>query len=109
MVIIALVMVIAVVTMARQMREMGGDFLLDSLLDVVSVNVKMLVIFLDVDDLDSGGGGSSASPSVQNAQLNAQLTEHPHEQSYHESVKTGGDPHDALARDAERQAQYVGP
>lgn len=52
MVIIALMMVVAVVTMARQMREMGGDFLLDSLLDVVPVNMKMLVIFLDVDNLD---------------------------------------------------------
>lgn len=50
--IIALMMVVAVVTMARQMREMGGDFLLDSLLDVVPVNMKMLVIFLDVDNLD---------------------------------------------------------
>lgn len=43
---------VLVVTVARQMREMRGDFLLDPLLDVVSVNVKMLVIFLNVDDLD---------------------------------------------------------
>lgn len=52
MVTIALVVIITVVTLTRQMREMRGDFVLNPLLDVVSVNVKMLVIFLDVDNLD---------------------------------------------------------
>jgi len=50
MMITALVVVVmAVVAVARQMGEMGGDFFLQSLLDVVSINVKMLVTLFDVD------------------------------------------------------------
>lgn len=52
LVVTMLVVTLLVMTVARQMREMRGDFVLDPLLDVVSVNVEMLVIFLNVDDLD---------------------------------------------------------
>jgi len=63
-VVITLVVVIAVVTMARQVRKMGGDFLLNPLLDVVSVNVKMLVVFLDVDNLDRRRRVAQVRPGV---------------------------------------------
>jgi uncharacterized membrane protein len=65
-VVVAAVVVVAIamVTLARQMREMGGDFLLDPLLDVVAVNVKMLVIFLNVDDLDRRRRMTQVRPRV---------------------------------------------
>ena len=63
-VMVVVIVVIAVVTMPRQMREMRGNFFLNPLLDVVSVNVKMLVIFLDVDNLDRWGRVAQVRPRV---------------------------------------------
>ena len=63
-VVIIDLLLVLMMTVARQMREMGGDFVLNPLLDVVSVNVKMLVIFLDVDNLNRRRRVAQVRPRV---------------------------------------------
>lgn len=60
--VVAMTVVLVVIT--SQTWKMGGNFLLELLLDVVPTNVIMLMVFLNVYDLDRKLGVAQMRPRL---------------------------------------------